>query len=122
MRPTRIRVWLATVILLIAGVALAFSPNKATLASGPGIQYLVQKTAEQQPDQKVRYAAMGESTTGRVVDEKKDEKGNQKWIDIDASPCDGTQVSRFVKPYDKKGEGKVACEGKEFEKAHVVKK
>jgi hypothetical protein len=111
------------VILLIAGAAaLVFSPNKVSLASGPGIQHLVQKTAEQQPDQKVHYAAMGESITGRVVDEKKDEKGNQKWIDIDASPCEGTQVSRFVKPYDKKGEGKVTCEGKEFEKAHVVKK
>jgi hypothetical protein len=121
MKQTKIWVWLATMILLTAVVVLIVA-NEASRASGAGIQPFVQKTAEQASDQRVQYAEKGESTTGRVVDEPRDAKGDPKWIDIDASPCDGTQVHRFVKPYKKDPELSVKCQGKDFERAHVVKK
>jgi hypothetical protein len=78
------------------------------------------------PDQlpgPTQMAARDETVTGRVVRENEG-----KEIDVDASPCKGTEVVRFVSPYKKEVVGTIKCHdnasGKEMEyqKAVVTQK
>jgi hypothetical protein len=75
----------------------------------------IERVPERSPQrEKPMMARVGDSATGRVLEEKIGDH-----LDLDTSPCDEKDVIRFVTPYKKDVVGTLVCGNKAYEKYRV---